>query len=148
MTSEAETFIDDNWYRLDPEERDEYRARERKAMTPEVLHARNLETYATKHQALVHRIRAEAVMDVRARLEIHDQVDLGRRLVAWLINREVDRRTLARLPGDAYGSLMYSGSLDARGAWHYDRELQALNETIFPESKPKPMTLTYEEPRE
>ncbi len=141
----AETFVDDNWYRMDRESRDAYREQERKAMSPEVLKQRHLDAYREQHQARVLAIRHEAADDVQERVSSLDQAELGRRLVAWMINREIDRRTLARLPGEAYGALMYSGAMDARGTWHYDAELREMTEGIFPESRAKPMTLRHQE---
>ncbi len=143
-------FINENWHKLDQDTRDEFTARrqkEREAMSPEMLIQQRREAYVAHHQAMVQAIRAEEALAVQASLTNENLTSLGCSLVEWMYNREVDRRTLARLPGEAYGSLMYSGAKDARGSWDYDRELREIILDVFPESKPIPTTVDYQEPQ-
>ncbi len=103
--------------------------------TPE--HQEHLrQRYEENHRARVLAIREETASEVREEVAVHDALELGRRLVAWLINSEIDRRALVRLPGETYAAVIAAKSQDVRGQWAHDEELRALTFALFPCSRP------------
>lgn len=94
-----------------------------------------IQRYLTQHQSVVLGIRSDVAAEVRHQLETIDQVELGRRILALMINREIDERTLRRLPGEAYASVIASQTTDLRAAWSYDSELRDITTTAFGEPK-------------
>lgn len=91
--------------------------------------------YVERHQPMVLAIREECARDVREQAAHHDQEELGRRLVAWLLNREIDRRAISRVPGEAYSAMVSAKTTDVRQSWVFEDELRAITYSIFPNSR-------------